>query len=244
MKPHHRIAILANRHRARELRAFRALVVDYFARMERDPDGLPFDWEGAQAARSRIHQMLPRVVQVVRAAGLGGWTARAGDTDPGPVLGRVEVLQRIFAPARADGDDQEVLDVLDMALGVYEGDRIAALVRTASPFHHAGSLLGYLGRLPRRTLASLGLGSRPPRRGPPADAARLEAVLDRLTEFEALLDDRIAALGDRQAQRQAEQARQVAELAERLDFAERMLARPGSADRLPPAGRSELITPV
>jgi len=123
--PHHRIALLANRHRARELRDFRALVVDYFARAERDPDGVPFDWEGAQAARSQIHRMLPRVVQVVRAA----------------------------VP------DQEVLDVRDMALGVYEGDRLAALVRSASPFHYAGVLLRYLGRLPRRMLATLGLGA-------------------------------------------------------------------------------------
>jgi len=241
MTPHHRITLLANRHRARELRDFRALVVDYFARAERDPDGVPFDWEGAQTARSQIHRMLPRVVQVVRAAGLGGGTSAPGDTDPGPALGRVEVLQRIFSPGRADGPDQEVLDVLDMALGVYEGDRLAAVVRSASPFHYAGVLLRYLGRLPRRMLATLGLGAGRTRRVPTADLARLEAALARLAEFEALLDDRIAALGDRQALRQAEHARQVAELAERLDFAERVLARP---DRRPATGRSELITPV
>ncbi|MCL4866982.1 MAG: hypothetical protein KJZ47_13890, partial [Gemmatimonadales bacterium] len=62
MIPHHRLTIIRNRHRARELREFRGLVEDYFARLERDADGVPMDWDGAQVARSQINQRLARVV--------------------------------------------------------------------------------------------------------------------------------------------------------------------------------------
>ena len=130
MKPHDQLTIVRNLHRARELRLFRDLVESYFERSERDVNDVPMDWEGAQAARSRINQMLARVIQIVGAAGLGGSVGTAATTDPGPALGRVEVLQRIFSARYGDGLDQEIMDVLDMALGVYEGGRFMALART------------------------------------------------------------------------------------------------------------------
>lgn len=75
----------------RELRRFREAVETYFERSERDVNDVPMDWQGAQAARSRIDQMLPRIV---------------------------EVLQRIFSARLGDGLDQEIFDVLDTAVGV------------------------------------------------------------------------------------------------------------------------------
>lgn len=93
MKRHDDLTIIRNRHRAREFWEFRALVNDDFARSARDPDGIPVDWEGVQAVRSRIHQMLPRVIQVVRAAGLEGpAAAHLMTTDPAPQLGQVDAL--------------------------------------------------------------------------------------------------------------------------------------------------------
>ena len=108
MKPHDQLTIIRNRHRARELRLFREVVETYFERSERDVNDMPMDWEGAQAARSRINQMLARVIQIVRAAGVGGSAGASAVTDPGPALGRVEVLQRIFSVRTGDGLDQVI----------------------------------------------------------------------------------------------------------------------------------------
>ncbi|NOT08359.1 MAG: hypothetical protein HOP28_09155 [Gemmatimonadales bacterium] len=239
MNPHDRLTILRNRHRARELRVFRDLVETYFVRSERDVNDVPMDWEGAQAARSRINQMLPRVIQIVRAAGLGGASATA--TDPGIALGRVEVLQKIFIARYGDGLDQEILDVLDMAQGVYEGGRFTALARTFNPLHYAGTALAFVARAPRRMLAALGF--RPGRHPGAADLARLESAAA-LEDVEELVDNRLAALQDRQALRYAEYARQVAELAERLDFAERTLAGQRSQKQLGAPDRNDIATPV
>ena len=245
MKPHDRLTIVRNLHRTRELRLFREQVETYFERSERDVNDVPMDWEGAQAARSRINQMLPRVIEIVRAAGLGGSAASAATTDPGVTLGRVEVLQRIFSARHGDGLDQEILDVLDMALGVYEGGRYMALGRTINPLHYAATALAFLARVPRRVLAALGL-RRSPRasRLGEAELARLESVAVRLAEAEELIDTRLAAVLDRQALRHAEFTRELAELAERLDFAERMLPRQESPKRLDAPQVSDISTPV
>jgi hypothetical protein len=245
MKPHDQLTIVRNLHRTRELRLFRELVEIYFERSERDVHDVPMDWEGAQSARSRINQMLPRVIQMVRAAGLGGSVETAATTDPGLALGRVELLQRIFSARNGEVLAQEILDVLDMALGVYEGGRLMALARTVNPLHYAGTALAFLARVPRRILGALGLRRHPraPRLGE-AELARLESVAARLAEAEELIDSRLAAVLDRQALRHAEYSRELAELAERLDFAERVLARQEPFKRLEAPKESNITTPV
>jgi hypothetical protein len=246
MNPHDQITIVRNLHRSRELRQFRDLVETYFERSERDVNDVPMDWEGARAARSRINQMLPRVLQIVRAAGLGGGSISGATTDPGgPPVGRVEVLQRIFSARLGDGLDQEIVDVLDMALGVYEGSRVMALGRTINPLYYAAQILAFLGRAPRRMLAAIGLG-RSPRaiRSMGADPADLQSVVARLAETEDAIDSRMAEVLDRQALRHAEYSRELSELAERLDFAERMLARQDPSKRLQAPEQSKVPTPV
>lgn len=244
MTPHHRLTFLPNRHRARELRVFRQLVVTYFERSQRDPDDVLMDWEGAQEARASINQRLPRVLRMVEAAGLGTGGSLSGVTDPGLGLARADVLRGIFRARYAEGLEQEILDALDMAIGVYDGDRLVALIRTVNPFHYVGLALRGLARMPRRVGAVLGFGSRTPRRGLAAGDSPLGEVEDRLTELEASFEARLASVQDRHAMRQAETARHLAELAERLDFSERVLAQYRGPGRLEAPADSEIITPV
>ncbi len=216
MKPYNKLTIVRNRHRARDLHLFRKLVETYFERAEYYADGLPVDWEGAQSARSQINRMLPRVIQVVHAAGLGAPTATT--TDPGPTVGEVEVLHNIFSGRYADGAGQEILDVIDMALGVYEDSRLIALARTVNPFHYAVTALAFvLVSLPRRIFTVLGLQPRRLRapRIRAEDVTRLEAVASRLADAEELIEMRFAEMRDRQARQFAENTRELAELAAR-----------------------------
>lgn len=245
LKPHDKLTLIRNRHRARELRLFRDLVEAYFDRSQRDTDDVPLDWEGARAARSRINQMLPRIIQIVRAAGLGGSATVPGATDPGLSLGRVDVIPRIFSAREGDGLDQEIVDVIDMALGVYEADRLPALIRTVNPIHYAATALGFLARGPRRLLAGLGFRGRQQTSGLGAvDIPRLEQMATRLDHVEESMEDRLAGAQDRQALRLAEYQRQLSELAERLDFTERVLAQRAPQEQLPPPSRQEISTPV
>ncbi|MGE0554845.1 MAG: hypothetical protein AB7R55_15555 [Gemmatimonadales bacterium] len=243
MKPYDKITLVPNRHRVRELRTFRDLVELYFDRAQRDGDDVPLDYEGARDARSRINRMLPRVVQIIRAAEVGA-SPRAGSvTDPGVPRGRVDVLNRVFSAPYTPGVEQEIFDVIDMALGVYDANRFMALVRTVNPLHYAGMAVGLVTGGPRRLVS--GLFGRPNRTElRPADLARLEAVAAQLADSEELIESRFAALQDRQAARQTEISRQLAELAERLDFAERVLAQRPPQQRLEAGKDQEIITPV
>ena len=224
MIPYDKLTIVRNRHRARDLRRFRGLVETYFEQAEYVADDLPADWEGARAARSQINQMLPRVIQIVHAAGL--------ETPPANIVGSSltiadpAVLRNIFGARFADGADQEILDVIDMALGMYEASRFNALVRTANPFHYAISALAFVAGIPRRALMAFGLWPQHPRapRIRAEDVARLEASASRMSDAEGLIEKRFAEMRERQARQFAENTHQLEELAERLDFAERVLA--------------------
>jgi hypothetical protein len=243
MKRYDKLTIIRNRHRARDLRVFRELVAAYFERSEYDADGLPVDWEGAQAARSQINRMLPRVVQVVRAAAIGSPETA---TDPGVGVGDPDALQQIFTNRYADTGGQRILDLVDMALGVYEANRFIALGRTVNPFHYVATTLVFVISLPRRFLNALGW--RPGRSRVPGiraeDVARLEAVAARLGDTEALMEMRFSEMRDRHAQQLAESARQLAELAERLDFTERVLAQQRPINSLEAPDGSDVVTPV
>ena len=240
MIPYDKLTIVRNRHRARDLRRFRELVETYFEQAEYVADDLPVDWEGARAARSQINRMLPRVIQIVHAAGL-----HAPTTGPGPTVADVEVIRNIFRARYADGAEQEILDLIDMALGVYEASRFNALARTVNPFHYTMTVLAFVAGLPRRGFIALGLWpqrSRAPRIAA-EDVTRLEAVASRLANAEELIEMRFAEMRERQAQQFAENTREVAELAERVDFAERVLAqRPINGLKAPE--KKDVVTPA
>jgi len=241
MTPYDRLTILRNRHRVRDLQVFRSRVRAYCEQFEYDADGLPVDWEGVQAARAEINRMLPRIVQIVQAADFGGPSGVASPHNP---AGRaVEILQGIFSARYAHRAYQEVLDVTDMAIGVYEANRFAALLRTVNPFHYLGAALGFVAGLPRRALVAIGL-VRPRAAGVGSGGlARLEALVSRLAETEHLIETRFADMREWQSRLFAENADRVTDLAERMDFLERVLAQQRPVPRLEPGG-TKASTPV
>lgn len=243
MIPYDKLTIVRNRQRARDLRRFRQLVEAYFERGEYVADDIPVDWDGMRAARAQINQMLPRVLQIVHAAKLDAQTADS--TDPGPTVADVRVLRNIFSVRYAEGRDQEILDVIDMALGVYQASRFDAWVRTINPFHYTFAALAYVATLPKRGLTAVGLWPqrRTPRLGT-ADLARLEAVASRFAHAEELIERRFSDMRDRLAQQLAENAHHVEELAERLDFTERVLAQQQPLKQLQSPEENDVATPV
>lgn len=228
MKPHDKITILRNRHRVRELRDFRELVEVYYERASYDEDDLLMDWEGAQAARSEINQRLPRIIQIVLAAGFGG--RDLNNNLPGPPAGGVEVLRSIFNARYTDGAHQEVLDTIDMARGVYEAGRFSALARTFNPFHYLFSALGAVAQLPGRALRSVF--------GPSRRSVRSRA------QAEDLIETRFAEMREWQERQFNDATEQLTELAERLDFAERLLSERREEPRLRAPHNEGVSTPV
>jgi hypothetical protein len=232
MQPYDRVTILRNRFRARDLRIFRARVQAYFEQLEDDAENLPVDWERVRAARAEINRMLPRVVQIVQAADLGG--AIAGFTH-NPAGRAVEILHNTFTDQYTHGGYQELLDVIDMAVGVYDANRFGALTRTFNPFHYVMASLGYLAGLPRRALVAFGVLR-------PRSAKAREDAPSRLAVTEELIETRFAEMREWQSRLFAENADHLTDLGERLDFLERVLAQQSPVQRLKP-GEKKAVTP-
>lgn len=240
MKPYDRLTILRNRYRVRDLRLFRTLVERFYERSEHGTDGFPVDWEGAQAARAEINRMLPRITQVVEAARIGISPAAGGT---GVAVGRPDALQHIFTDRYVRSGGQEVVDVIDMTIGVYEASRYDAMGRTLNPMFYVGGFLNFVFGLPRRFFVALGFG-RPSRatRAQAEEIKRLEAVASRLGDAEEMIELRLEELREGHGRQLAEQAREITDLAERLDFTERVLAQqrekhPTPPDPAAPSGR-------
>jgi hypothetical protein len=242
MIPYDKLTIIRNRHRAHDLARFREVVELYFERTEYQTDEHQLDWEGARAARAQINRMLPRIIQIVNAAGLSTRNAGTGPRNRG-----VDAIRNIFDARDAGRSEEEVLDLVDMAMGVYQANHFGAWWRTVNPFHYAGVALGFVLGLPRQGLEAIGLVGRGSATMPLLQAehvTRLEDVATRLTDGQDSIETRLAEMADRQERRLSENADQVADLAERLEFAERMIAQQKPVN---PAGASEdeeVVTPV
>jgi len=240
MKPCDRLTIVRNRHRARDLRIFRARVLAYFAQFEYDENDLPVDLEAVRALRAEINRLLPRIVQIVQAADLG--SASPGSVQH-PAARAVEILNNIFSDRYAHGAYQEILDVTDMTIGVYDANKPAAWLRTVNPFHYVASALGFVAGLPRRALAAIGLARPGGTRIRPHDLTTLESMLARMAGAEELIEARFAEMREWQSRAFGEQAGHLTDLAERMDFLERVLAQERPAPRLK-AGERKASTPV
>lgn len=237
MIPYDRLTYFRNRSRVRDLRLFRQLLESYFE-AEDGAEDHHGDWATARATRSRINQMLPRVMEIVSAAGLDASADPAGRR---PLVADASILRNIFGARYADGTAQPILDLIDMATGVYESTQYVTLVRTVNPVYYAARTLSWVLGLPRRALTGMGLWperARVPRLGP-HELARLETLATRLADAEGAMQRRVEEIHDRQAQRLSAYAGQLEDLHERLDFAERMLAQRDSLRQIQPPARPE-----
>lgn len=242
MIPYDKLTIIRNRHRARDLARFREVVELYFERTEYQTDEHQLDWEGARAARAQINRMLPRVIEIVNAAGLSATNAGTGPRNRG-----VEAIRNIFDARDAGRAEEEILDLIDMAMGVYQASQFSALWRTVNPFHYAGVALGFVLGLPRQGLEALGLVGRGSATMPLLQAehvTRLEDVANRLADGQDSIETRLAEIADRQERRLSENADQLADLSERLEFAERMIAQHKPASPARTSEDEEAVTPV
>ena len=242
MIPYDKLTIIRNRHRARDLVRFRDVVELYFERTEYVTDEHQLDWEGVRAARAQINRMLPRVIQIMNAAGLSSRNAGTGSRNRG-----VDAIRNIFDARDAGRAEEEILDLIDMAMGVYQANQFNALWRTVNPFHYAGVVLGFVLGLPRQGLEAIGLVGSGSATMPLLQAehvSRLEDVATRLADGQDSIETRLAEMADRQERRLSENSDQLADLAERLEFTERMMAQQKPVN---PAGTSEdeeVVTPV
>ena len=141
-----RITVFENDRRSEALGNFANKYVEYVNGRETD-----------QGLRGDLNILLEDISEIVRQAGCTPIFRHF----PPPAIGgysySVDLLQNIFRLSQYDTSPQDVVDALHRALGVYERNHRASLIRTFNPFFWLGRLISLIASIPFAFLGSLGL---------------------------------------------------------------------------------------
>lgn len=149
MTPYTKILPWENARCLERLSEFRNLVVEYFNYSKADwrvSDRI--EEPKAQEARVKINRMMDEVHDIILFSGVNPtyrWT-------PPPAVGgyvqNLDLVQNIFNLQPFQIAPTVVLDVVDRAIGIYEGNAKAAFLRAINPFFYIGRVFDFVARIP------------------------------------------------------------------------------------------------
>ena len=154
MKSHTKILVWENKNRLNKLNKFRRLVIKYFNNSYVEPwaMGERTEENDAQAARTEINRVVNEVRSIIHSAGINtGITFSAVR----PIIS-LDLLSDIFNLHRLDIPPNNVIDVIDKAIGEYHSNHKSALRRAFNPLFYLGRALDVISHLPFIALRKLG----------------------------------------------------------------------------------------
>jgi len=157
MSYYKKITIWENRNRTKLLIEFRSLVVTYFKNM--CTSGFFFDVvenKKARQVRIEINMILDKIYSFILLAGVNPTMHYY----PPPVVGglarNIDLILNIFNLHRYQIRPQQLLNLIERSIGIYENDRLNALLRTVNPFFWLGLILDYIVSLPFKVIGKIG----------------------------------------------------------------------------------------
>lgn len=153
-----RITIWDNKKRIELLNNFKELVIAYFENIEYPAYSLGEYSENDEARkiRSEINMIMDKIHSVVILAGGSLTVFQAPPPAIGGIAGNIDLLHNIFNLYRFQIPEQQLLDHIEIAIGIYKNDTINALLRTYNPFFWLGLILEYIVRLPFKIFGKVG----------------------------------------------------------------------------------------
>jgi hypothetical protein len=133
--PYNRIPIWENKRRLELLTKFHGLLLTYYFHSQ-STSGIPGRSERAEAhaARYKINVILEECCQIVSSTGVNPIVT----VSPPPLFGgstkQVDVFQNFTTLDDLILQGLSPMDFVQRAIGVYEGDRVRAFIRTVNPF--------------------------------------------------------------------------------------------------------------
>ena len=158
MKSYKKIPIWENSRRLNKLYEFRELILKYFdnSRLEWKVDGR-IEKDGARAARVSINRSMDELHDIVIYSGINPsitWT-------PPPAVGgyrqNIDLIQDIFYLHAFSVEPNNILDVLDRSIGIYESNRVPSILRALNPLFYIGLIFDALVEIPFIFIGKLGL---------------------------------------------------------------------------------------
>ena len=161
MNHYKKIAIWENRKRAKLLIEFRDLVVTYFNNLKHSDFGFKVhENEEAKQVRIKINMGLYKIHSAMILAGVNPTIYYSPPPAIGRLAGNIDLINNIFNLHRFQIGSQELLDVIERAIGIYENDRLNALFRTVNPLFGISLILDYIVSLPFKVIGKMGFNQK------------------------------------------------------------------------------------
>ena len=156
MRHYTRILIWENRRRLNKLREFRTLIIRYFNNSRVGFGGGRVEESAAKEARREINRLKDEIHSIILNSEINpsfSWTrpAAAGGDET-----EIDLIDDIFDLDQFDIGPNNVLGLIDKAIGEYESNHKSAFVRTLNPFFYLGRVLDTITDLPFIVLGVLG----------------------------------------------------------------------------------------
>lgn len=151
------ILIWENKRRVQKLLEFRSDVVEYFSNSK-------YDWmnrerienDKSKAARQKLNRALEYAHDVLICSGTGTQIRYTPPAAIGGYIQDLDLVENIFNLQNYQISHNNLLDIIDRAIGIYESDQSSAVIRVVNPFFYLEIFLDWISTIPFKLLAKLG----------------------------------------------------------------------------------------
>ena len=156
MRYYTKILIWESKRRLNKLKAFRSLMIRYFNNSRVGFGGGRVEESAAKEARREINLLRDKIHSIILNSGIDpsfSWTppAAVGDDET-----EIDLIEDIFNLDQFDIGPNNLLDLIDRAIGKYDSNRKSAFIRTFNPFFYLGLVLDTISDLPFIAIGILG----------------------------------------------------------------------------------------
>lgn len=152
MNPYNRITILWNIFRLKKLNDFRVLVVEWYNSINRDYLWNAVETESSQEPRRQINLRIREIQLIVASSYVSDSIFYSPPAATWGIQWNINLLPNIFNLQRFRISIQDVIDILDKSIWVYELEKNKSIIRTINPFFYISLLFDWLLDLPIRLL--------------------------------------------------------------------------------------------
>lgn len=151
-----KITVWENKKRLEDLNIFRTQVIDYFNDTNFDDFGELDVGKSAMKVRTSINLVIVKIGLIIRASGVNP----VMEYTPPPMIGgrimEIDLISNIFNIHNFRIPPQEVIDIIEKSIGVYQENIIPSLIRTINPFFWLKRMLSFVGAIPFEILEAAG----------------------------------------------------------------------------------------
>lgn len=157
MSRYYKTTIFENRKRVKILRQFDEYVKEYFSNIKRLMYGTEIsESDKAKEARSKINLMLAKAYAYIIYSGSKTSIYYIPPAATGGIARNIDLLHNIFNLHNFQLTNEQLMDIIERSIGIYENDKNKSIIRTINPFFWLDKVLTYIVRIPFKIIGKVG----------------------------------------------------------------------------------------